>query len=412
MAEVILVVDDSRVNRRLLSVILQKAGYEVVEAANGTSAVQTAMEMRPDLILLDVIMPGLDGYKVCERIKNDPQTSDIPIIFLTAMANAKDKIRGLDTGAADYVTKPFDKGEVVARVRSQLRISSLTKKLTEANRELIEKQRRIDLDLEAAAGIQRSLLPQGPPRTAVLESAWRFKPCESIGGDIFNIARLDEHSFSVYMLDVSGHGVPSALVTVSVSQMLQPHTGTLVKKGKSEHPFYEISSPSEVLASLDQIMAPGEVLARLDQEYPIERFDKFFTITYVLINTYTGRLNYSNGGHPPPLLIHEDGSIDKLTTGGPLIGLGGLLPFEDEERTLQAGDCLILYTDGVLEQSDASDELFGEERLLEALGSVEGASLEALLDRIMDGVTKFSGGTPPGDDISLLGVRYNGPPSG
>ena len=260
--ETILVVDDDKTNRSLLSIILKKEGYRVIEAEDGQDAIAKGLKTPVDLVLLDIMMPKMDGYKACRRMKEDPGTRDIPVIFLSAKAETRDKIMGLESGGADYVTKPFDKGEVLARVRSQLRIRSLT-------REVIEKQKRLDDDLKVAAGIQQSLLPSREvPEKSTLKWAWRFKPCEEIGGDIFNILRLDETHYAVYMLDVSGHGVASALVTVSASQMLQPHTNTLVRYDSE--------------GSGNEIIAPVDVVKRLDQEYPMERFDKYFTQQFPL----------------------------------------------------------------------------------------------------------------------------------
>jgi len=148
-----------------------------------------------------------------------------------------------------------------------LKIAGLTKEVIKANEALLKKQEALDEDLKAAAGIQRSLLPQEPPDTRIVDVAWQFIPCEKIGGDIFNMVRLDEKHWGIYMLDVSGHGVPSALVAVSVSQILGPQQGLLLKKTIKPPPFYEI-------------LSPAEVLNLLDQEYPIERFNKFFTISY------------------------------------------------------------------------------------------------------------------------------------
>ena len=161
--------------------------------------------------------------------------------------------------------------------------------MLKANEALSNKQKALDEDLKAAAGIQRSLLPQGSPDADILDVAWRFMPCERIGGDIFNMVQLDETHWGIYMLDVSGHGVPSALVAVSVSQTLNSQKGLLLKKTIAAPPFQQIVSPSEVLGILDK-------------EYPIERFDKFFTISYVVLNTEDYIFRYSNAAHPPPIL--------------------------------------------------------------------------------------------------------------
>ena len=157
MPEKILIVDDNPVNRRLLLGILAKEGYELLEAVDGEEAVQVAVRELPDLILLDIMMPKKDGYEVCRELKSDSRFAAIPIIFLSAMAETKDKIKGLEMGGADYVTKPFDRGEVMARCRAQLKICDLTKRLELANQDLLEKQRLIDEDLKDADRIVEDL---------------------------------------------------------------------------------------------------------------------------------------------------------------------------------------------------------------------------------------------------------------
>jgi phosphoserine phosphatase RsbU/P len=388
VVETILVVDDDKTNRTLLSIILKNEEYRVVEAEDGRDALEKGLTMPIDLVLLDIMMPKMDGYEACKRLKADPRTRDIPVVFLSAKSGTRDKIMGLDSGGADYVTKPFDKGEVLARVRSQLRIRSLT-------REVIEKQKHLDNDLKVAAGIQQSLLPSREvPGKSSLKWAWRFKPCDEIGGDIFNILRLDERHYAVYMLDVSGHGVPSALVTVSASQMLQPHTNILVRQDGE--------------GSGKEIIAPVDVVKRLDHEYPMERFDKYFTLVYMLIDTERGLLSYSNAGHPPPLLIRTDGTVKALEKGGPMVGLNGALPFEEEEISLDPGDRVILYTDGVIEYEKTDLEFYGEERFHAVIKRSAGLSIDALSEAIMEDLMAFGEGAPPRDDITLLAIESRG----
>jgi sigma-B regulation protein RsbU (phosphoserine phosphatase) len=242
MGNKILIVDDNMVNRKLLFGILKKEGYELIEAKDGEEAIEIALRELPDLILLDIMMPKKDGYEVCAELKSKRCMDNIPIIFLSAKTRTEDKIKGLDLGGADYVTKPFERGEVLARVRAQLKIHNLTKKLIEANENLLKKQKQIDEDLKAAAAIQGCLLPAGCPKVEFLDAAWKFMPCERIGGDIFNLFQLDEKHWAIYMVDVSGHGVPSAMVSVSVSQMMQPQMGLVLKKEINSHPYYSDAS--------------------------------------------------------------------------------------------------------------------------------------------------------------------------
>jgi sigma-B regulation protein RsbU (phosphoserine phosphatase) len=393
MPEKIFIVDDNMVNRKLLAAILKKEGYELLEAVNGGEAVALALKEQPDLILLDIMMPVKDGYQVCRELKADKRTSSIPIIFLSAKTQVEDKIKGLDLGGSDYVTKPFDRGEVLARVRAHLKIASLTKEVFEANKELVKKQQRLQEDLEAAGGIQRSLLPQKPPDMEIMDVAWRFTPCESIGGDIFNVVRLDEDHWGIYVLDVSGHGVPAALVAVSVSQVLHPQQGLLLKKTIKPPPYYKIVSPSGVLS-------------KLDDEFPMERFDKYFTISYIVLNVKNGSIRYSNAAHPPPMLLHEDGAIDFLDKGGTIVGMGGILPFEEGEMRAQKGDKLFIYTDGIVEYQNRDGELYGEERFEKELKRLRDEPISIIIDSVMDSLMAFGDNNEPQDDITLLGVEF------
>ena len=395
MSEKIFIVDDNLVNRKLLAGILKKEGYSLLEAEDGEAAIDLAFREIPDLILLDIMMPKKDGYEVCAELKSDERTAHIPIIFLSAKTQVEDKIKGLDLGGADYVTKPFDRGEALARVRAQLNIARLTKEVVEANEELKRKQERLDEDLEAAGGIQRSLLPQDLPDIEALDVAWRFMPCERIGGDIFNVLRLDESHWGIYMLDVSGHGVPSALVAVSASQILQPQQGLLLKKAVKPPPYYEIVSPSEVLNLLDQ-------------EYPIERFNKFFTITYLILNVKERHIRYSNAAHPPPILLHRDGELELLDKGGTIIGMGGLLPFDEGVKQARPGDKLVIYTDGIVEYQRKDGEFYGDERFHNELQRLRERPISEIVDGIIDSIMAYGDHYPPQDDVTLLGIEFKG----
>jgi len=393
MKEKILVVDDSEDIRVLLERILKAAGYDVAEAASGEEALQHAYGLQPDLILLDIVMPGIDGYKVCEALKGQYPSVNAPVIFLSAKTDAADKVRGLEIGGADYITKPFDKAEVLARVENQLKIRRLTGELIRTNIELTNKQKTLDEDLKAAAGIQRSLLPRAIPDIKDLAIAWKFIPSYMIGGDIFNVFRLDEDHVGLYMIDVSGHGVPSALITVSVSQMLQPDSGYTTKRKIDTPPWYEIVPPKTVLQTLDH-------------EYPIDRFDKYFTIVYMIIDTKNGTLTYSNAAHPPPVILHRHGDLELLDKGGTIIGLDGLVPFDEGEKVLQQGDRIILYTDGVAEYQNNDGESFGEDRFYSLLNSTKNKTMEDMLDGIVVSMNDFGQGRDFQDDVTLIALAY------
>ena len=392
-ADKILVVDDTAMNRTMLRRILTKGGYELLEAVDGESALETAANQPVDLVLLDILMPGKDGYEVCAELKSQTTYENTPVIFLSAKANVESKVRGFDVGGADYITKPFKSQEVLARVRTQLKIASLTRSLTQANDELILKQQLLDRDLRAAADIQRSLIPQIVPEISGIDTAWRFLPCDQIGGDIFNVVRLDDHHWGFFMIDVSGHGVPSAMVTVSVSQSLGNGVGGVLKEEISEEPFYRISEPWEVLATLDD-------------EYPMDRFDKYFTMCYAIIDTRTLCMRYSCGAHPMPVIIRASGGYELLEAGGSIIGLGGLVPFEEGRIEFHPGDRLFLYTDGIVEMANATGECYGEEKLYELLDGARTASLDDACGTVVDSAFEHAGATRGQDDITILGIEF------
>lgn len=380
MAERILVVEDNGDSRMIISALLERAGYEIVQAAGGEEGVKSAIAETPDLILLDVNMPHVDGFEVCSRLKSDTRTADIPIIFLTAKAESSDKVRGLDAGGADYIIKPFQSAEVLARVRTQLKMRALLQSVSNANKELSQKQQHLAEDLKAAAEIQRSFLPRKAPESGAIEFSWRFIPCEYVAGDIFNIVEFSPYSFAAYVLDVAGHGVPAAMVTASIAQSLQP-------------------------SQLRPTDSPAQVLQMLEREFPMERFDRYASIVYLKIDLCAGTLTYSNAGHPPPVLLHADREFELLSTGGTLIGMGGVAPFEEETKRLRPGDKLILYTDGIATQENIHGELFGEERLYNLFEDLKEKPLHVLLNRVTQALSEHCGCVKLCDDVSILAAE-------
>ena len=273
------------------------------------------------------------------------------------------------------------------------------KKLKELNKELTWRQERIEGDLAAAADIQSSLLPQKINSINHLTVSWKFKPCDKIGGDIFNISQLDDNHWGIYMLDVSGHGVPAAMVAVSVFQNLHPQTGRiLMKSGDSQQARVYRSS--------------ARVLEKLDLEYTFERFNNFFTINYVILNAATGNFTCSSAGHPPPIIIRQNGSLDIMASGNPPIGTRDLrlvdeqITFPEERRKLNSGDKLLLYTDGVFEYQNHQGEFYGNEQFHQKLKELKDSSVSDLVDMQFQALMEFGNGVAPKDDISLLGIEF------
>ncbi len=267
------------------------------------------------------------------------------------------------------------------------------KQLRSLNNELIEKDQRIDIDLKAAAEIQKSLLPQTTFLADNLEIAWKFEPCEHMGGDIFNIFQIDAEHLGIYMLDVSGHGVPAAMVTVSVSQFLQQNTVQMLKKSS--------------------FMSPTQVLNALDREFPFERFNNFFTMTYIIINTKNGDTKYSNAGHPYPILLRKNETLELLKKGGPTIGMREFdvvdnrkIRFEEGQLKIKLGDKLFIYTDGIVEYQNDNEEFYGDDRFYNSLKELKNESVHNIIDQCINLLMEFGNNTRPQDDISLLGLEF------
>ena len=386
----ILIIDDNLENREILRLFLGKEGYRIEEAEGGRDGIEKCRALLPDLVLLDILMPDLDGFSVFRELLKDPDTKRIPVIFLSAKSDVEDKIRGIEMGAADYVTKPFDKGEVLARVKNQLRILSLQRSLVASNNELAERQRLLEEDLLAASEIQKSLVRSTPNAIGPFTFGWEFAPCSRIGGDIFHAFPLGADHVGFYMADVSGHGVSSALVTVSIYQTLFLNNDAFMEEGEDGR---------------WRPRPPVDVMGFLDREFPMDRFNKYFTAFYGVLRTEDGQLRYSKAGHPPPILLRAGGAVETLDKGGSVIGMGGLIPFVEGELRLEEGDRLFLYTDGITERFGDDGTPFGEARMTDILKAAAEMDIWQCNEMLMMAVHAF-GQTPPDDDMALLSVDY------
>jgi sigma-B regulation protein RsbU (phosphoserine phosphatase) len=255
-------------------------------------------------------------------------------------------------------------------------------------RELQTKQKMLEMDLDAAAAIQQSLLPNGSQNVDNIQIAWKFKPCEQIGGDIFNIHSVDERSVAFYMLDVCGHGVPAALISVAASQFLNGKDGL---RGNN-----------------CELVSPEAVLNKLDRAFPFERFNSYFSIIGMTIDVTEGLLTYSCAGHPAPILLRQNGTMDILDHRGPIIGSGWGQSYDQKTIILETGDKIILYTDGLIENRNSAGEDYSKSRFYDALKKSLDLPIQKIVDTVYGEMKHFYRGAKPDDDISLMGVEYTG----
>lgn len=391
----ILVVDDSEANRDALCRRLKRHGYHVTPAAGGAEALQLLGQRPFDLLLLDVMMPGVDGLEVLHRIRQTRPATELPVIMATARDDSADVVRALDLGASDYVTKPLDFEVVLARVRTQLtlrravqQVVDLEQRLSRRNAELEASNARMRRDLEAAARVQKAFLPHAIPAVAGLRFAWAYQPCEALGGDFLNICPVDTGRTVVYVLDVSGHGVTAALLSVTLSRLLSTagDAGSLVVR--------------------DGLVPPAKVAQDLDRRFPWdEGTEQFFTILYGIVDRNERRFRYVSAGHPGVVQVRADGRARLHRASGLPIGLGG--DYEEHVIALDGGDRLYLYSDGVTEARGEAGELFGSGRLLEALERGRAGTLGESTYGLLETVRVWCEGEPFQDDISVLAVELD-----
>ncbi len=365
-----LIVDDDPVNLRVLRNHLELEGHAVTEAVNGRDAL-ALLETRGgyDLVLLDVMMPGLSGYEVCRLLREKYSESELPVIMLTARNRVSDMLTGLDSGANDYLAKPFDLQELGARVRTMIKLKHAARSQSDLA--------ALRGELELARTIQHSLLPARIPRVDGLKVAVRYQSMDRVGGDYYDFVHDADH-FGALVTDVSGHGVPAALIVsiVKIAFWFQRRAAGM---------------PSELLAGMNAALY-GNI------------GNEFVTGCYACVRLKERVLVVGNAGHPP-VLIHRrtSGEFLRLRPYGRLLGLLPAPPFETGELRLEPADRVLLYTDGILEAAGPGHEQFGEARLQDSLARAASLSGDEAAELVIGDVTRWCGGQQHiGDDVALV----------
>lgn len=377
----ILVVDDEPRNVRLLSMILRAEGYEVLQGYSGEEALEETETESPDLIFLDIMMPGIDGYEVCQKLRGAEQTKAIPIIMITALEGIDEKVKALNIGADEFISKPFNKFEVLARIRTLLRVKYLHDELARANKKLLEQNKFLEEEMKMAREVQEALLPKDM-KAQGLELCYEYIPALFLGGDFFDIAKISPSIIGVFIADVMGHGAQPALITVLIKTLLSEL-------------FYESQTPAELLAELNRrynalVRATGI----------------FASAFYLTVDVNKKKVVFSNAGHPPALLIRREKlELSELPKeSGLALGLANDYNYQNHESKLEKGDTILLYTDGLSDIANRNGETFG----LENLKSIVADNLKLpdaiLIQTIINAIKKFTGDAPSPDDITVLTI--------
>lgn len=395
----ILIADDDPISRRLLERTLQQWGYEVTAARDGNEAWRLFEDRDFSLVITDWVMPDLDGLELVRRIRARQKPGYVFVVLLAAASHRREVVEGLASGADDFVSKPFDRDELRARLRVGERIIRLEQALVERNRVLSERNAEMEQDLRMACEVQQALLPQGypsfpadaPPERSALRFCDRYRPNGAVGGDFFDVLPLSDTLAGLFICDVMGHGVRAALVTAMVRALLE-----------SLRPV--AAEPGRLLAEMNR-----DLLAIFGQAtVPV-----FVSAFYATISTTDGRLVYANAGHPAPLVIRRGANdVTYLPTPGghpgPPLGVRDQAGYPVAETSLARADMLMLFTDGLFEVVGADHEPFGEEQLRLAVQRRLNLPPGALFDDLLTEVIRYSAGRGFADDVCLVAVELIG----
>jgi serine phosphatase RsbU (regulator of sigma subunit) len=375
----ILVVDDVEVNRDLLSRRLKQQGHEVAIAENGKKALEKLRAEPFDLVLLDIMMPEMDGYQVLTEVMADPVLKHVPVIMISAVTEMDSVVKCVEMGATDYLPKPFNPVLLKARVGA-----TLEKKRLRDKEQLYA--RSLERELEIGREIQKSFLPESLPQAAGWEIAARFAPARQVAGDFYDAFDLPGgDSVGLVVGDVCDKGVGAALFMALFRSLLRA-SATGNRDG------------ADGAATLTgAVRLTNDYIARTHS-----RASMFATLFFGVLEMATGRLQYINGGHEPPILFGAGGIRARLAPTGPAVGMMPDVAFAIAEERLASGECLLAFTDGVTDAKGASGR-YGEARLASLLGH-SAASAGALLDGIEADLYAHVGGTEQADDITMLAV--------
>jgi phosphoserine phosphatase RsbU/P len=366
----VLIVDDVKANVDMLVEAL-RGDYKLSVALGGEAALRAVEKSPPDLLLLDIVMPEMDGYEVCRRLRADPATRELPIMFLSSLEDVKDKAKGFELGANDYLTKPFEILEVKARVNSLLKAKAYADAVKAAQ----------ERDMTIAREIQLGLLPSDfGARSA--GTAWDIhaviEPARHVGGDLFEVLRLSEDRMVLAVGDVCGKGITAALFMAVAVTLLR----TLAR----------------------QCETPDEILRRLNDELAAQNPRGMF-VTMACLDVRGSTVTCANAGHDTSLLVGSGSLRAVFPSTGTVLGMFPDQPYSSESVELAPGDTLVLSTDGVSEAANPDGALFGDERLHACFANGAGATAADSVERLMASVRAFAAGAPQSDDITILALR-------
>ncbi len=367
----VLIVDDEQRILEILQLYLENQNFDVYTASSGQEALELLENINVDVIVSDLMMPNIDGTKLCKIVKNEEKYNNPYFIMLTAKTTVDSRIEGLTIGADDYITKPFNVKEVIARVLAGARIKKLQNTILEKNRELEKYKTKMEKEIYMASRFQKSLIPKKGKISDEISIGYLYIPAIQIGGDIFDIRKQQNGNIAFFIADVTGHGIVAALIAAILKLS-----------------FVQASS---------QNSSPYDIAQKINKDLLETTTDEQFVSLFIgVIDTTKMELKYIRAGHPEQFL-KTNGKIVELGGDGFLIGITDNLLISEQKISIMPDDIIYLYTDGITEAQNEKGELFGVNRLKAILTNKE--DLAAILKEIKFFTTNFE------DDITLVKIK-------
>ncbi|MDH5667610.1 MAG: SpoIIE family protein phosphatase [Nitrospira sp.] len=378
-----LIVDDEPVTRTAMVARLTRLGYRVLQASDGKSGLELLRRERPDLTILDWMMPELDGLAFCDEVRRDPNILSSQILMMTRYDQPEQIAEGLARGADDFLSKAATSYEIIARVQAGIRTAMLIRRLEQVTEQIRRKQDLLERELQSAARYVESLLPAPGTLLPGIEMAHAYRPALTLGGDLFNVVRWDDHSLGLYLLDASGHGVSPALRSASFSTFLREDS-LLNQVGSSD---------------------PGAILTEANRQFPLTEDGNYFTIIFVLLDIRSRTLFYATAGHHGAFLQRLSGEIIWLSQRSLPLGFDPTNVYQTAAVPLMKGDRLYVLSDGLYEIPSPDGELWGQPRLEATMREEGRRPVAEVLSHTIDAAARWHGQEHFPDDVAVMGIE-------
>lgn len=379
----VLVVDDEPTARMALAARLKRLGYRVIEAGDGKAGLEVLRRERPDLTILDWMMPEMDGPSFCEQVRQDPELLSSQILMMTSHDQPEQIAEGLARGADDFLSKAASKYEITARVQAGMRTATLIRRLEDVTDQIRRKQEVLERELQSAARYVESLIPASGIVVPGVQMVQAYRPSLALGGDLFNIVRWSDDFLGLYLLDASGHGVSPALRSASFATFL-----------RRDSLLHHVGSND-----------PGAILTEANKQFPLTDNGHYFTIVFASLDLRRHTWSYATAGHNGALLHRRSGEICWMAKPNLPLGFDSSTTYVAEELPVALGDRLYLLSDGLYEVPDPTGELWGQVRLDETIRQFGDRPLAEVVSGTIAEAIRWQGHEQFPDDVALMGLE-------